>query len=357
MTTLDVLKYAGGALAALSFGFGIYQKMAAGRWRTMTALDWAATIVGVAAALVGFYSARLQRAQADADAARSQAQHRREVLAQTPLRDLTLEWTFDKVPAGTGANDDRRACDSDHQPRDSVKRNEVYPFLAALGGRRRDRGNVVLLTALDAESANVLPLGLLDVAPPKDEDGLAWHDTTPEQLKDVAATIDFAQDLDQCLDLVLRRVEAPVVQRPRRCEVGAALARAGDRVVIHWTLGPPCIAAGVDRADATLAPTAQLPERLAMVLLTEIDDFPFDPKNFAVTGNTLPWTPRTTAVNDYRDHSRLRLVTNNPNAVGDAATYDMRPYRPYLVGGKSGGAQVAHAYPLATTWIGSRLPE
>src|SRR5262249_40046252 len=116
------------------------------------------------------------------------------------------------------------------------------------------------------------------------------QDTPVARLKNAAATIDFPQDLDQCVDVSVRRFNAPVVARPRRCDLDARLDSKEGRATLQWSLDPSCIAAGVDRSDASLAPSAALPDQLTLLLLTKIGDLPFDPGNFAASGGTLPWT-------------------------------------------------------------------
>jgi hypothetical protein len=93
---------------------------------------------------------------------------------------------------------------------------------------------------------------------------------------------------------------------------------------------------------------------MTVLLLTNIDDLPFDPENFAAAGTSLPWTADTPLAKGFQDHSHLKLVANDLQA--DSAEYDLRFHRSALLGGKGGGAEVQHAYPMITTWVGSKQP-
>jgi len=230
----------------------------------------------------------------------------------------------------------------------------LYPFLTSLAGGGATDAPVLLLLRLDDAGAAVLPLGMLP-ANPSSDDPLDWDRTKRfnYRLKDVAATIDFPEELDQCLDHTVHNLPAPAIERPRRCDMKTDVRRDRDRVLVRWELGPVCIAKGVDLANSLNVPKAAAPDRITALLLTSIGDFPFDPAHFTAAGNALPWTPRDAPRDGFQDHSRLRLVPNG--GAGDAAEFDMRYYRKVPFAGVDGGVGVGHAFPSVTTFVGSRI--
>ena len=355
---LSVLKYMGAIVAGATLLLGLYGKLSAGQWR-VTRTDWLTVALAVAGVLVSITSIYVQENQAkqavhrarEADAQR----HRRE-LAGTPLRSLTIEWAFRGTPPRSRAARASRAssqtCNAEWEARrEPRQRAEVYPFLASLGGAPSD--TVVLLLALDdaPEPANVLPLGLLFAKVKREEDSLEWRQTTPASLRNVAATIEFAEDLDQCHDINVRNLPSPAIDRPRRCDPRPELHRDGDSVVVRWDLRANCIASGIDRTDGSSPPTALLPARMRALLFTQIGDFPRSPENFAKWGPLLPWESDRQRPGVFQDGSRLRLMPNGLQA--DAVEYEMRFHQPYQLGGKGGGAEVQHAYPMVAVWVSS----
>jgi hypothetical protein len=362
MDTATLLRYLGALVAFGSVAFSIATKWRAANWR-LTKTDAVTGTLALAGFAVSIASIRVQdraAAQAAADekqrTAAADAKHQREVLSQTALTTLTVEWRFDRVPARAMAPPQLRAagtCAADFEARrEPVRRTQLYPFLTALTGGVAMDAPVVLLLSLDADAAHVLPLGML-AANPSADDPLEWNRTKPDRLKDVSATIDLREDLDQCLDVTVHNLPAPEIQRSRRCDMKTAVGRDGDRVTVRWELGPLCIAKGVDIANSVDLTKAALPDRMTALLLTSIGDFPFDPANFAAGGTSLPWTPRGSPRSGFPDHSRLTLVPNGQ--TDDSATFDMRAYPTFRMGGVGGGAQVQHAFPLVTAFAGSRV--
>jgi len=241
MDTLSILKYLGAIVAAVSAMVGIYNKLSAGQWR-LTGADWFAIFLTVAGLSVSIVSIRVQ----DVFALRSAQQEHRRVLAHTPLRNLTIEWTFYRVPdqlwrqAAAGKPTD--PCRGEwEQRRYGPRRDVFYPFLGSLATGIWHTEPAIVLLVLDESAANVLPLGMLDVNPSTDEP-LDWNRTNPNRLKAVAATIDFRQDLEQCIDVTVHNLPGPAIDRPRRCEMRTEVKRDGDRVTLRWDLGPVCIA-------------------------------------------------------------------------------------------------------------------
>jgi hypothetical protein len=326
----------------------------AGR-RRLTRAGWIFCALLVLGALNGIASVYVEGLKAERSARGAEDARRRERSAQTPLRSVTMTWTFDHVPASVWRRTRERA-DGCRGPgevrRHAARRDEFYPFLASLASGRWDDRPVVLLVALDADGANVLPLGMLDARVRREAGALAWNQTDPALLTGVSATIDLRQDLEQCIDQTIRNVPPPVIERPRRCDLRTALTRDGDRVTLRWDLDAVCIAKGVDRADPTLSPTAQLPDQLKMVLLTSIGDFPQSPVNFAAWDKSLLWTPRSPAGHSFSDHSRVTLVAND--AGSEAMEYDLRAHPGGTISGQGGGGRFDNEYPLLTTWVGTR---
>ena len=369
MDTLTLLKYLGAIVGFGSIAFGLASKWNAANWR-LTKADAITGVLAVAGFAVGLASIYVQNqaakqaadeskqraANEEAQRRRDEAEHQREVLSQTSLTSLTVEWSFDKVPARSTAQPSVNVgtrCDAEFEARrDPERRAQLYPFLTSLTGGVPTDAPVVLLLRLDDAGADVLPLGMLP-ANPSSDDPLEWDRTKRDRLKEVSATIDLREDLDQCLDVTVRNLPAPAIQRPRRCDMKTAVRRDNDRVTVRWELGPVSISMGVDLANSVNAPKAALPDRITALLLTSIGDFPFDPANFAAAGSLLPWMPRGVPREGFQDHSRLTLVPNG--AAGNAVVFDMRYYPTVRLGGVGGGAEVQHAFPLVTTFAGSRI--
>jgi hypothetical protein len=362
MDAATLLRYLGVIVGFGSVAFSIATKWRAANWRlTKTdAVSGTLAVAGFAVALASIHvqdrAAQQAATEQKARTAEADAKHQREVLSQTALTTLAVEWSFDHVPARATAQPAVRAqgrCDADFEARrEPVRRAQFYPFLTALTGGVATDAPVLLLLSLDADAAHVLPLGMLPANPSAD-DLLEWNRTKPDRLKDVSATIDLREDLDQCLDVTVHNLPAPQIERSRRCDMKTNVRREGDRVAVRWELGPLCIAKGVDVANAVDLTKAALPDRITALLLTSIGDFPFDPANFAAGGTSLPWTPQGSPHNGFQDHSRLTLVPNGQ--TDDSAIFDMRPYPTFRMGGVGGGAQVQHAFPLVTTFAGSRV--
>jgi hypothetical protein len=279
------------------------------------------------------------------------AARRQEALEQAPLQRLRIEWTFTNVPeaqwarAAVGTRAD--PCREQLQVRRAQdKLDDFYPFLASLGGRGSD--SVILLVALDDRADNVLPLGMVDAGVTRvaahEEEPLAWSDTDPARLSAVAATIEFRGDLEQCVER--GRVTAFAVERERRCDVVARLAREADRVTMQWDLNATCLARGIDGSFGSIPPMSHLPESMTMLLLTEIGDLPHDPADFSAWGETLSWTPQVAAREVWPDRSHVRLVAND----SIAREYELR-YHPFgMIAGKAGGAMIPNAHPRVTTF-------
>jgi hypothetical protein len=217
---------------------------------------------------------------------------------------------------------------------------------------------VLLLLSLDDDARHVLPLGLLDPGVKKEDEGdLSWIDIKPESLANAAATVDLAADLDECVDITMRRGHPLPSRRPRTCDMTAQASTSGDRVTLRWGLTRECVSAGVDRRDGT-DPKMKLPDRVTLLLLTGIGDLPFDPANFTKDGGLLEWHKQTQLVRDYRAHSELRLTSRSADGgLSDMATYVMQAHQKFLMGGKGGGAGVQHEYPWVTRWTGERSPQ
>ena len=362
MDTLTILKYLGAVVGFGSVAFGLASKWRAANWRRTKAdavtgtLAAAGFAVGVASIYVQDRAAARAAEDSKQRAAAEEDEHRLQDLKETSLTNLTIEWSFDQVPTRATAQPPVAAastCDADFEARrDPSRRGQLYPFLTSLTGAIPSGTAVVLLLRLDDAGAGVLPLGMLPADPSSDEP-LEWDRTKPDRLKEVSATIDLREDLDQCLDVTVRNLPAPAVARSRRCDMKTDMRRDGDRVTMRWELGPVCISKGVDLANEINVPKAALPERMTALLLTSIGDFPFDPANFAAAGSLLPWTPRGSPRNGFQDHSRLTLVPNGMTRA--AAVFDMRFYPTVRLAGVGGGAEVQHAFPLVTTFAGSRL--
>jgi hypothetical protein len=369
MDTPTILTYLGAIVGFGSIACSLAIKWKAANWRLtkVDAVTGAFAVAGFAVGIATIYvqnraaeqaaaESKQRAADAEAERRRAEAQHQREVLSQTSLTSLTVEWSFDHVPARATAQPTVNAgtgCNADFEARrDPARRAQLYPFLTSLTGGVATDAPVLLLLRLDDAGADVLPLGMLPADPSSDEP-LEWDRTKRDRLKDVSATIDLREDLDQCLDVTVHNLPAPAIQRSRRCDMKTDVRRDGDRVTVRWELGPVCISKGVDVANSFNVPKAALPASITALLLTSIGDFPFDPANVAAAGNSLPWTPRGSPRTGFQDHSHLTLVPNG--RAGDAAVFDMRYYPTVRLGGVGGGAEVQHAFPLLTTFAGSRV--
>src|SRR5262249_55523319 len=139
---------------------------------------------------------------------------------------------------------------------------------------------------------------------------------TTDRLRQIAATVEFREDLEQCLGRT-RSYRPPRIERTRTCPVEAALARDDKdarSVTASWDLDPTCIASGVDRAESSAAPTAELPERMVIVVLVEIGGLPFAPSNFALNGRSwLRWDELNSRARNG-ERSTLTLVANGQTA-------------------------------------------
>jgi len=373
-TALAVLKYLGFVVAVVSGIWALLHRPtsdeASGRRRvTRAGLVSIAFIVigGVIGAASTYYESqraeqarrdenqRAEQARRDAEQARRDAE--RAEARRAPLRHLAIDWTFS--PTASGAHPPRAGgpaptCKNDYERlRGGPRLTDLYPWLAAYPGGSLRVQDVIVLLPLDANHARILPLGLLQVKRQKDEDALPTRLTT-DHLLPISATVEFREDLQQCLDNNDPYTPFAVV-RPRRCPLKAALKRDNDRVTAAWDLDAACIATGVDRTDAASEPTAEFPDSMTVVVLTDITGLPFAPRNFALSEERwLPWD-RLRRGRTRAESSTLTLVANGRTA--DAVTYQLWLQGTELMGGKSAGAEVRHDFPSMKIWTGARAPK
>src|SRR4029450_8790029 len=112
MDTPTILKYLGALVGFGSIAFSLAIKWKAADWRLtkVDAVTGAFALAGFGvgigtiyvqnrAAEKGSAGSKQRAADAEAERRRAEAQHQREVLSQTSLTSLTVEWSFDHVPA------------------------------------------------------------------------------------------------------------------------------------------------------------------------------------------------------------------------------------------------------------------
>jgi len=129
MDAPTILKYLGAIVGFGSIALNLASKWKSANWRLTKgdAITGALAVAGFAVGLASIYvqnraaaqaEARSERRAADEDAQRRRAaaEHQREMLSQTSLTSLTVEWSFDNVPARATAKpalNTGTACDAD----------------------------------------------------------------------------------------------------------------------------------------------------------------------------------------------------------------------------------------------------
>jgi hypothetical protein len=358
MLPVSVLKYVGLVVAVVSAVWALFHRPiaedASGRRRLTRAGTVTLGLLGagfVVSALSTYLEGR-QAAESRRAAAESQHVADRGAARRKPLHRLVVEWSFAATSGPARGATRASGCPNDFEsPRAAPRLTELYPWLAGAPGTRGRVQGVVVVLPLDARAAYVLPLGMVQLPRAKEEDPLPTS-LSRKQLLSISATVEFREDLEQCLDRN-DRYTRPAVERLRRCPLKASLERAGERVTARWELDATCIAKGVDRQAGADEPTGEFPERMVVAVLTEMAGLPFEPANFAEHQASLPFDRVARGAETSKHRSTLRLVANDAEA--DASVYELWFQRTEQMGGKSGGAEVRTDFPQMKTWVGRRV--
>ena len=351
--SITVLKYLGLAVATASAIWGLLGRPiaedAAGR-RRVTRAGWVSLgLIAVGALISGLSTLRESQLAHEAKRAADRAQARR-----APLQRLSVRWTFTPTDRSTpkpGRSGRQPECVEDESPRGGERLALLYPWLGAYPGEPMRARDVVALLPLDSSASRVLPLGMI-AGNRGDGEDTSTHLTT-DRLRQIAATVEFREDLEQCLGRK-RSYRPPRIERTRTCPVEATLTRGEKSVTASWDLDPTCIGSGVDRVESASAPTAEFPERMVVVVLVEIGGLPFAPSNFALNGRA--WLRWDELIRRARagERSTLTLVANGETA--DPVVYELAYQGSELMGAKGGGAYVEDDFPRMKIWTGARAP-
>lgn len=352
--TFTVLKYLGMVIAAASAIWALLKKLTyedeSGR-RRLTGAGRGAVSLLLVGFLVSVFSGYIEHQLGSKSAQRA----REEFLSQTRLRRLRIDWTFDRVPAELRKRIHPAPRGAKGPCPDKWRRSVLYPWLVSLAGGPPLEKRVILLLSLDQWAANVLPLGILDLQESDDPFNPATN-YKKDRLKEVAATIEFREDFERCVNPDPGYPAMPrLVDRSRRCNMNADMKLESSNLTVSWDLNHGCISKGVDSADPSQGPSARFPDRIVLLLLTDINDLPFDPGDFTQTNRWLPWNFHEPQGKGIQIHSHLTLVANE--LVADKVDYDLRFHGRPLMGGKGGGGGVYHDYPVISIWTGEKRRE
>jgi len=269
-----------------------------------------------------------------------EAHHTREiVIAGQPLRSMAISWAFPALTSEYKKDiSDGRAkveellndfakstrhysSQQGNKLKSLLHRGDVLmPFLNLLGGTQwtgQGSDSVVALFALDDSAATVLPLGYLAAS---------------QAHKDEMSPIALAAGVDTDDEINAAFYPPHQILRERSfASPGSAAVLVTERksVKITWALPAADFFDAVDKVTASLVPTAQLPDRMRVVILTRIKKLPVDARAMAVMKWPLPWGTKVAAGKFTPDNTPLAFrnskLTLTPNGLGDGkVTYNMQ---------------------------------
>jgi hypothetical protein len=247
------------------------------------------------------------------------------ILAGQPLASLGLRWAFpadrnlaafvdsatrtmheevrDHAQSGVGAS----------QMHDLAKAAVLHPFLSGLakGAFAGSHKLVIVLISLDTYHNAVLPFGFIGQR-------TTWSGSKFEDSR----TTPLSGGIDQIENLGASFYGGVFTKRTRDVRRVPTLALdAESRVVLTWELDPVSLRAAVDRQGRPL--TANLPERLMMLIVHDVKNLPFAPGTFAISSLFDPWnTASYTLCNTVPMRGVLAAATLTlvPNELTDQAS-------------------------------------
>ena len=329
---LGVLKYAGIGIATLSSVWSatnVVSREVDGRKRLTRAGKIAVgfTMLGLAVTVTS--SILQDRAASQAAEERAIAELRRTnriILAGQPLASLDFTWEFDRIGRHTLQSVDSAALAAQEEQRNkqggtTLSQAQVlwqemvlYPFLSSLVTRRfgEPQQNVIVLLSLDPYSNAILPFGFLG-------DSILWNrnEASPAVDSALSGSVLYRRDFGGAMYGASSRRQDEVRNVP-------VVRHHGDSLAVRWILDPVTFAHVVDRQNAATPLTANLPDRMSMLILYDVRDLPFAPGNFASPRDFEPWSRNSyspaqdTAGVDVELLARSTL-TLVPNELADQA--------------------------------------